>query len=335
MAGMSADNTAFSADIRDLFSRRKFAHVGNWRYSEPLFPGDRVNGLEIWNRLTERAIHGGKYYIFSDEVNLIADSFPGILGFIPENTILIDLGPGSKEAILAKIGAVLKNSENRITEYVSVDLVPEILRNSEIIFQQAFPQIKFTALQQDIFKPLNLPAQGYRLAAIFGQTLFNVAINPADGNLARRKISGLLTALREHLRPGERIIVPQNCCEMPAEIEAAYWEQEEVWLNLFHRIGRDLPIKGDYDPEGFVYEPHWIASSNILSHTVVPKKKMQFELDRETLRLTPAERLYLHNTAIYPVSVFRELIADAKLKVCYCRVNDRKRMALHILEPAA
>jgi uncharacterized SAM-dependent methyltransferase len=330
-----ADNTAFSTDIGDLFGRRKFAHVGNWRYSEPLFPGDKVHGLEIWNRLTERATHGGKYYIFSDEVNLIADSFPEILDFIPENTMLIDLGPGSEEAILAKIGTVLRNTGNRITQYVSVDLVPEILKNAERIFQHSFPQVKFTALQDNIFKPLQLPEQGYRLAVIFGQTLFNIAINPMDGDLAKRKILDLLVALRGHLRPGERIIVPQNCSESPEEIEAAYWEQEEVWLNLFFRVSRDLPIKGDYDPEGFIYEPYWIPSSNILSHTVVPKRIMQFSLGNETLRLRPEDRLYMHNTVIYPVSVFKELTREAKFEVCYCRINDTARMAFYILEPSA
>ena len=335
MVSTSVANTAFSADMRDLFGRRKFAHIGNWRYSEPLFVGDKVNGLQIWNRLTERAKHGGKYYIFSDEASLIADSFPEILCFIPENTILIDLGPGSKEAILTKIGAILKNTGNRIAEYVSVDLVPEILKNSENIFRYTFPEIKFTALQGDMFKSLPLPEKGHRLAVIFGQTLFNIAINPTDGNLAKTKIVDLLIALRGHLRPGERVIIPQNCSENPEEIEAAYWEQKEVWLNLFYRIGRDLPIKGDYDPEGFAYEPYWIPSSNILSHTVVPKKIMQFELGKETFCLRPEDRLYMHNTAIYPTSVFRELTEEAKFKVCYCGINDRKRMALYILEASA
>lgn len=331
----SADTTAFSSDIQDLFARRKFAHVGNWRYSVPLFPGDKVNGLEIWNRLTERATHGRKYYIFSDEVTLIADSFPEIIEFIPENTTLIDLGPGSEGAILAKIGTVLRNAGNRITQYVSVDLVPEILQNAERVFQHSFPQVKFTALQENIFKPLQLPEQGYRLAVIFGQTLFNIAVNPMDGDLAKRKILDLLTALRGHLRPGERIIVPQSCSESREEIEDAYWEVKEFGLNLFYRVHRDLPINGNYDPEGFIYEPYWIPSSNILSHTVVPKRIMQFSLGNETFRITPEDRLYMHNTAIYPVSVFKELAREAKFEVCYCRINDTARMALYILEPSA
>ncbi len=134
---------------------------------------------------------------------------------------------------------------------------------------------------------------------------------------------------------GERIIVPQNCSEDEEEIKAAYMEQEEVWLNLFHRISRDLPIEGDYDPEGFSYEPYWVEASKILSHTAVPKKTMRFKLGGESITLEPKDRLYMHNTVICPVSMFEELARTAGLKTCYRKINEKGRMALHILEPAA
>ncbi len=328
-------NIDFLKDMLDLFSGRKFAHVGNWRYSEPMFPGDVVNGLKIWNSITERAKNGGKYYIFSDEVDLIANSAENIIKYIPQNTIFIDLGPGSKEAILDKSGSVLLKAQGKIVEYVAVDLVPEILKNAEVIFFERFPDTKFTAMYGDMFTPLDLPEHGNRLAAIFGQTMFNIAINPHDADLAKTKIVEMLVALRGHLRQGEKIIVPQNCSEDEEEIKAAYMEQEEVWLNFFHRVGRDLPIEGNYDPEGFVYEPYWIAASNILSHTAVPKKPMQFKLGGETVTLGPKDRLYMHNTFISPVHTFEELATSAGLKVCYRNINEKGRMALHILEPSA
>jgi uncharacterized SAM-dependent methyltransferase len=327
-------NEPFLADMRDLFARRKFAHVGNWRYSESMFPGDIVNGLEIWNRITERAKAGGNYYIFSDEVDLIANSVAEIIEHISENTVFIDLGPGSKEAIVDKVGVVLERNQGKIVEYIAVDLVPEILKNAESVFADRFARIKYTGLLGDMFKPLNLPEHGNRLAAIFGQTMFNIAINPHDSDLAKRKIVDMLTALKGHLRPGERIIVPQNCSEDEGEIRAAYREQEEVWLNLFHRVKRDLPIEGDYDPEGFIFEPYWIASSNILSHTAVPKKAMQFKLGLESVSLGPQDRFYMHNTVICPVGVFEELARSAELKTYYRHVNNKGRMALHILEAA-
>ena len=318
--------------MQDLFSGRRFGHVGKWRFSEPLLPDDVVNGILIWNRLTERAKNGGRYYIFSDEVKLIKACLPDILGFISENTAFIDLGPGSQEAILDKTGVILGACEDMITDYIAVDYVPEILKNAESLFASRFPHIKFTPILGDIFSPLALPLRGNRLAVIFGQTMFNIATNPFDYTLAKEKILEMLVALRAHLRPGEKIIIPQNCNEDREEIEAAYREQEEVWLNLFYRAKRDLPIKGTYDPGGFAFEPYWVHASNILSHSAVPTVAMSFEIGGEVISLTPRDRLYLHNTVVYPESVFTRMTEAAGFSSIYRGINETRRMALHILE---
>lgn len=323
----------FLAEIQDLFAMRKFAHVGHWRYSEPMFLGDKVNGIDIWNRISERAKHGGNYYIFSDEIAIIRNNIDDIASHVPENAILIDLGPGSKEAILDKIGIILEKSGDKIAEYVAVDLVPGILKNAETTFSSKFAGIRFTAVHGDIFGALQLPEHGTRFAAIFGQTMFNIAIDPRDGDLAQRKILDMLTALRGHLRPGDKIVIPQNCSEDPEEIKAAYREQEEVWLNLFHRVRRDLPVEGNYDPDAFAFEPYWIPSSRILSHTAVPQKVMNFKLGAETHSLGLSDRLFMHNTVICPVSVFQKLYEDAGLHCYYHCSNSKGRMALHILGP--
>lgn len=329
---IQASNQAFLADMQDLFARRRFAHVGKWRFSAPLFPGDRVNGIAIWNRLTGEAKAGGKYYIFSDEVKLIRTFLPEILSFISEDAVFIDLGPGSQEAIVEKAGVILEKAKGKIVDYIAVDHVPEILKNAEIILASRFPHIKFTAVYGDMFRPLELPERGNRMAVIFGQTMFNIAINPFDDALAKQQILDMLLGLKGHLRPGEKIIIPQNCSEDREEIEEAYREQEEVWLNLFHRVKRDLPIEGQYDPEGFSFEPYWIPSSSILCHSAVPARPMSFKIGGESVSLQPGDRLSLHNTLIYPLSVFKRLTEVAGFWSRFTRINEERRMALHILE---
>src|SRR5262249_14418104 len=157
-------------------------------------------------------------------------------------------------------------------------------------FAEHFPKIKFTAVHGDMYGPLEVPKRRHRIAAIFGQTIFNVAVNPFDAAAANEKEIGLLKALKGHLDEGEKILIPQNCSEDRGVIEAAYWEQAQVWLNLFHRVKRDLQPAGNYDPDGFAFEPYWISASNILSHSVVARKEMNFDLGGEEFSISSGDR---------------------------------------------
>lgn len=327
----SPSNKAFLLDVQDLMAGRRCAHVGRWRFSRPLFDGDPVNGIAIWNRLTERAKRGGLYYIFSDEVTLIRSCVAAIVSAMSIDTMLIDLGPGSEEAILDKIGVILEGAGGRISEYVAVDLVPEILTNAQALFKHRYPHLRFTRVQGDMFGPLTIPQRGPRVAAIFGQTLFNIVVNPFDHAAVKEKIVAMLAALKNHLRPGEKLLIPQNCCEDQGVIEAAYREQEEVWLNLFHRISRDLPVGDAFDPDAFAFEPCWIKASNILAHTAVPIKMMVFPLGEEIVRLSRGDRLYLHNTVVYPLDAFNSITEAGGFSSLATHLNAERRMALHIL----
>jgi uncharacterized SAM-dependent methyltransferase len=282
--------------------------------------------------MTERAKHGGKYYIFSDEVRLVAECLSAILTFVPAGTAFIDFGPGSEEAIGDKPGAILRAADGRIDEYIAVDFVFEILKNAQAYFAEFFPKVRFSGVQGDMYGALELPKRRPRVAAVFGQTIFNVAVNPFDAAAANEKEIGLLRALKNHLDEGEKILIPQNCSEDRKIIEAAYWEQEQVWLNMFHRVERDLRPAGNYDPDGFAFEPYWISASNILSHSAVATKAMNFELGGEEFSLSSGDRWFLHNTLVYPVRTFEEIAEAAGLNGCYKKVNAEKRMAFHIFE---
>lgn len=335
----STVDSRFLADMQDLFAKRRVAHIGNYRYSQPNYEHDIVNGLAIWNRISERAKQGGKYYIFSDEVEMIAQNFPEIESLLPDELVLVDLGPGSKEAITDKIGSVIGTLRGKIVEYIAVDLVPDILTNAEAVFTNKFPSIKFSEIQGDMFEPLSLPAEKPRLSVVFGQTLFNVDINPHSGEEAKSRIVKMLSGLRHNLRPEDKLVIPQNCSEKLDELMDAYWEQKEIWENLMHRVKRDLLNPdvsgsdiGTFSPEAFEFEPYWVNSAQIMSHTLVAKEFMQFTLGGEPFSIRKGERFYCHNTAIYPASTFEHMTKKAGLKTFYQAVNPKGRMALHGLE---
>lgn len=327
------ENLEFLRDIQDLFSEKRFSHVGHWRYSEPLFDGDPVNGLHYWNKMVEEAKTAGQYYIFSDELELIRNSVQHISNNIDVPVTLVDLGPGSKEAVQNKIGYLIKNIGKPVSHYIGIDIVPEVLESTELTFKQEFPFIKYSHIQDDFFRhKLSLPQSPNVLMAIFGVTMFNLPIDPTEKDLTRMMMLSILKKMRANLVKGAHFIVTQDCNADIPNIISSYQAQNDVWMNMLERIIRDLPISGNFYPDNFKFEPYWIAETSSLSHTYVAKKDMRFKIGEIEYNIQKNKRFYLHNSYKFSTGYFCQLAVEAGFKTILTNVNDSQRMALHLLK---
>jgi uncharacterized SAM-dependent methyltransferase len=327
-------NAEFLIDIQDLFSMRRFGHVGQWRYSPPIFDGDKVNGLNLMlGVMSERKAKNSDYYIYADEVAIIRDTVDELNAHIPHNTTLIDLGPGGCDSVRNKVGCVLNAWKTKVKAYVGVDINQDILNKAASTFDRHYSNIPVQTLHQDFFADtLNLPFEGYRVAMIFGQTLFNLPVNPLFAGVGEKMTTQMLGQLRRNLRVGEVLMVTQDCNADSDEIVSAYAEEKAVWLNMLHRIKRDLLVDGNFDVEGFDFEPLWITETKALSHTYVVKKQMSFEIGGKHFNLNEGDRFYLHNSYKFSLDDFKTIAHDAGFEFTHTAINDKNRMALHMLK---
>ncbi len=323
----------FLQDMQDLFSEKRYAHVGHWRFSEPLYEGDKVNGLYYWNKMLKKAKASGQYYIFSDEVELIQNTAQEIGEHVNSPITLVDLGPGSERAVRQKIAPLIQGIQKPVNHYVGIDIAQEVLDGTQQIFAKEFPTIEYSDQNTDFFEQsLNLPQTPNVLMAIFGVTMFNLSINPLDQSLGQKTMVSLLKKFRSDLGKGAHFIVTQDCNPDIENIIESYKAQDDVWLNVLERAKRDLPVSDGFDASGFDFEPYWVPETYALCHTYVCKKDMSFLLGDHTFQLKSGQRFYLHNSYKYPRYYFYELAKQAGFEVSLTKVHHAERMALHLLE---
>jgi uncharacterized SAM-dependent methyltransferase len=203
----------FLKDASDFFAEKRLGHMGYWRYSEPLFSGDKVNGMHHWAEFVKSARNGNAYYVYNDEVEVIQNSVLKIQKEIQGPITLIDLGPGSKEALIEKPGFLISSLEG-VNSYVGVDIVPDLLIRIQKIVEENYPHLQFFGFNKDFFHlPLSLPISGTGLMVIFGQTMLNLPIDPFDAKLSRMMMTGMFKKLRADWPQGACFIATQDCTQ--------------------------------------------------------------------------------------------------------------------------
>ena len=292
-----------------------------------------MNGTAAWNKMSKASRVGGKYYIFSDEVEIIQDRVNDIVDVLDEQNILIDFGTGSEEAVYKKIGCLLNSCGPKIKGYAGVDIVASLLDRAREIFEQDFSEIYFQALNNDFFEDhlvFDLPHR--RVAVIFGQTMFNLMIDPLNRDIPIQTTVDMLRKLKKHLRANDYLIVTQDCNRNEESIKESYDEQKDVWKTVLYRIERDLPVEGNFNPENFDFDPYWIPETSALVHSFIALKPMQFKIGKESFSVHADNRFFLHTSYKFETTLFRQMAVEADFLPISTYVNDKDRMALHILK---
>lgn len=327
-------NQELLRDTLDLFSNRRAGHMGKWMYSYPLFEGDPVRGAELWAKVIENAKNGSPYYVFNDERTLIQKASPQIASYLTQNYSLIDLGPGSRDAFTGKIEPIIKAGIHA-REYIGVDISTSILDDIERQVQQSYPFISAKTVNTDFFEAaFKYPsAQPAELSVLFGLTLFNLCIDPRIAGLPEQLLSSYLNRLASHFRTENGLLViTQDTNQDPEALAKAYETNRTYQCTLLHRIARDLPIDGNYDPNGFELVMEFHPDTKAYSMSFQATKPMRFSIDGELFNVEKNERFYFHNCFKFSAEQFIDITRQSKLDHVEM-ITDGTTSVLHVLIP--
>jgi uncharacterized SAM-dependent methyltransferase len=324
-------NKVFAKDVRDFFSERRSGHVGIWRYSEPDYEDDRVNGMWHWGQYIKKAKDGNAYYVPNGEIQALNALLKNIRGHVKGDATVIDLGPGSEEALFGKVMPVLEALDSK--SYIGVDIVPECLQRIEASLNANAPDIRFAGINVDFYQNrIHLPKNTTLVMAIFGQTIINLPIDPRVEKLPDIVLGSYFKRFYSHLNGNGYFIAAHDTNQNEADFHDAYMTGADFHLNMLYRIARDLPIGAGFDPNAFGFKINFFKETGAMAYTYVCKKPMTFELEGETFSLSKGQELYLHNSYKFKADRFVSIAQDSGFKVVDTQFDADDRVAVHLFK---
>lgn len=318
----------FMKDIHDLFSRQKAGHVGSWQYSVPHHHGDAVRGSQYWEAFIS---HASEYYPYHEESQIIQENYEDICAHIADAKNLVDMGTGGIGAYFDKIHPILSNHSN-ISSYCPIDVSKQFLTEGYNYFTKTLTHIDFTPHKCDFFKEPIPKFDQKSCYALLGNTICNV-----EGDLHTALPEEMILDNLRHFKHNMKesyLLISQDSNHDDISLDRAYSYpyHKEFGRNLMHRIFRDLPVEGDYDPKGWTYVPHWDPKNNRLAHTVIATKDHSFSISGRPYDVQFGERFVLNNSYKMPQQDFIRLCEKAGFKHMSTFSLCTKRVHLHLLQ---
>ncbi len=332
---INMQNADLCIDTLDLFQRRRAGHMSKWLYSSPHFKGDKACGADVRQRVIEEAKNGSAYYVFRDEESIIRHSARELGVLLDRPARLIDLGPGSLDAVEQKVFPLIDANRKSVTEYVGVDVCEETLQQAADAVSRKFPdigakQIVANFIDDNFTYGEPIP---FEMAVLFGLTSFNLEIDPHTTGLSEKVLQTYLKRLRNHFSGDQSyLVMTQDINHDPESLRAAYFAISPYFLCLPHLMRRDLFIEGNFNPDGFIVDIDYIPETSALSTCFIAREDMTFRIESETCTIHKGDRFYFNNAYKFDIPTFLKAASGAGLECLKTIREDGNHCVLHIMK---
>src|SRR5690606_24891508 len=125
-------------------------------------------------------------------------------------------------------------------KYIGIDVSGDCLNWAKESIDKYLPNLSFQSFKNDFYEDdFPLQPEGVAIGCMFGQTIFNLPINPFDLRAPDRFTIQRLKKFRKLLMPNAYLLIAQDCNQNGEDIKKAYVEAQNFNLNLLYRIERD------------------------------------------------------------------------------------------------
>lgn len=329
------ETSGFAKDVYDLFSGSRAGHMSKWLYSTPQYQGDKACGVNAWAKVAQEAKNGSPYYVFRSEEDVIKSALEKISNTAQGATRLIDLGPGSIDAVKNKVFPVMQSVENSIREYVAVDVSEQSLDVAKRELNNSLPLLEVNAINADFIEDSFKFGDyvGSEIAVLFGLTLCNLPIDPMVEVLPEMVLTTSLKRIKSHFSGNtSRLIITQDINQDIESLRKAYGTRKPVYMTLPHLIARDVSIRGYFNPDAFDMEVEFIPQTQACAMSLVANEDMDFLLDGTPISISKGKRLYFHNAYKFSEEVFLRSAKNAGFTCEYTERMSGNSCLLHTLK---
>ena len=303
----NGERQALSADAVALFSRENEGHMGKWEYGPAWYSGDPAGGSVLWSDAIENA---GAYYLTRDESAFIQRivTETSLLKHLHVADVLVELGPGCRNALKMKTLPVLQNAIG-LERYIAIDISEDFARESaQIVSKNA--SINADPMACDFFQPIRKTWGGRTGVMMFGMTVCNLVCRAGENPFPH--LVRFLSNLREGLDSGDSLMISFDSETDEKRILDSYHTpgMRRFGTNIVHRLRRDGVAGGDFTPSLWRYEAVWIPATQQCCHTVYPLFDQTIWVDRHRFSVPAQRRLVVSNSYKYtPQTMIRAALA--------------------------
>ncbi len=266
----------------------------------------------VGDKLFQDLMNCAEYYptnceleIFSKQTAQLADAM--IADGSPFDLIELGAGDATKSSYLLKY--LLE--QNADFTYLPIDISDNIISYLNITLPVVLPGLQITGLNGDYFdmlKKANETSDRRKVVMFLGSNVGNMPIDIA---------TEFCGEVRNHLSPGDRMLIGIDLKKEPKTVLAAYNDKGGITkrfnLNLLERINREL--NADFDLNQFEHYPTYDPETGACKSYLISKIEQAVKINgRESIHFLKDEYIFMEISQKYTVAQTDQMAAAAGFK---------------------
>jgi dimethylhistidine N-methyltransferase len=279
-------------------------------------------GSHLFDQITELP----EYYLTRTERALFTELgryLPAHLGLA---VTIAELGAGSA----GKTGILLREfaAHQQGVLYQPIDISPTALDEAAASITASIPGVTVAS------QVANYITEPYKITRPAGHNVLALYIGSSIGNFAPAEQVSILSNLRQHLEPGDALLLGLDLAPSEAKsidtLLAAYDDAAGVTaafnLNVLYRLNREL--NADFRPEHFAHRARWNAAESRIEMHLESLTAQVAHIDRRRISFAAGETIHTENSYKFTEASIGALLGDSCFAVDEITYDEQHRYAV-------
>lgn len=254
--------------------------------------------------LFQKIMASAEYYPTKCEMEIFTKQTDELVSVLSGHSTafdLVELGAGDATKSVHLLKGLLDN-EVKFT-YFPVDISSNVIELLNTRLPQKLPQLKMHGLNGEYFHMLE------KAKTLSDKTKVVLFLGGNIGNFPFEKAGEFCKSLRQHLGPGDLVLIGFDLKKNPIKILDAYNDRSgytrDFNLNLLHRINEEL--QGNFRIKNFYHYPTYDPTTGACKSYLISNKEQQVEISGHTFYFEEGEPIFMEIAQKYTIGQTNEL----------------------------
>jgi L-histidine Nalpha-methyltransferase len=281
---------------------------------------------ELGSRLFEQITALPEYYLTRVERSILAAHADEIFRDGTSAVTIAELGAGTA----AKTGLLLEAATRFQSEvlYQPIDVSPTALEEAATAIAANIPGV---AVQPRVANYITEP---FELERPDGSRILSLYIGSSIGNFTPKEATAILHNLREHLQPGDSLLLGTDMApgahKSVAKLLAAYDDAAGVTAafnkNILTRLNRELDA--NFDLDAFAHRARWNAEASRIEMHLESLAAQTVSLAGKRIRFAQGETIHTENSYKFTDAAVTDLLASVGFEPVHIWHDDNRYFAV-------